>query len=121
MKTGESMAQFRAQPRLMTSVALSVRLGSFLKTSFRMLMMDGTLEDPPVTSTDAMSSRLIFASSSACRGGYLRVSNQRCALAASEQLILCRCGACTKACHRRLRGSIGQKVASPCCEVLLYQ
>ena len=65
LKMGDSMAQFSAQPRLMTSVAFRVRLGSFLKKSFRMLMMAGTLEEPPVTSTEAMSSRLIFASSSA--------------------------------------------------------
>jgi len=67
LKMGDSMAQFSAQPRLMTSVAFRVRLGSFLKKSFRMLMMAGTLEEPPVTSTEAMSSRLIFASSSACK------------------------------------------------------
>ena len=64
---GDSMAQLRAQPRLMTSVAFSVRLGSFWKASFRMPMMAGTLEDPPVTSTDATSSRLTPASFSACQ------------------------------------------------------
>ena len=64
---GDSMAQLRAQPRLMTSVAFSVRLGSFWKASFRMPMMAGTLEDPPVTSTDATSSRLTPASASACQ------------------------------------------------------
>lgn len=63
---GDSMAQLSAQPREMTSVAFSVLLGSFLKKSFRMAMMEGTREDPPVTSTDAMSSRGTPASSSAC-------------------------------------------------------
>ena len=66
LKMGDSMAQLSAQPREMTSVAFSVRLGSFLKKSFRMAMMEGTREEPPVTSTEAMFSRETPASSSAC-------------------------------------------------------
>lgn len=66
LKMGESMAQLRAQPRLMTSVALSVRLGSFLKKSRRLCSTAGTLEEPPVTSTDTTSPSPTFASSSAC-------------------------------------------------------
>lgn len=65
LKMGESMAQLSAQPRQTTSVALSVRLGSFLKKSRMVVSSAGTREDPPTTSTDAMSSREIFASSSA--------------------------------------------------------
>ena len=63
---GDSMAQLSAQPRQTTSVALSVRLGSFLKNSRIVVSRAGTLEEPPTTSTDAMSSKEIFASSSAC-------------------------------------------------------
>ncbi len=62
---GDSMAQLSAQPRQTTSVAFSVRLGSFLKKSRMVFSRDGTLEDPPITSTDAMSSEDSFASSSA--------------------------------------------------------
>ena len=69
LKMGESMAQLRAQPRLMDSVALSVRLGSFLKKSRRLCSTAGTRDDPPVTSTDDISPRPTFASSSACTTG----------------------------------------------------
>ena len=60
------MAQLSAQPRQTTSVALSVRLGSFLKKSRIVVSSAGTRDDPPTTSTDAMSSREIFACSNAC-------------------------------------------------------
>lgn len=65
LKMGDSMAQLSAQPRETTSVALSVRLGSLPKKSRRWVMSAGTREDPPVTSTLAMSPRLTLASSSA--------------------------------------------------------
>ena len=67
LKMGLSMAQLRAQPRDTTSLEFSVRPGSLLKNSCRMLRMAGTRELEPTASTEWISDISIPASATACR------------------------------------------------------
>mmetsp|Transcript_4019 Transcript_4019/g.11229 ORF Transcript_4019/g.11229 Transcript_4019/m.11229 type:complete len:242 (+) Transcript_4019:1364-2089(+) len=62
LNTGESMAHCRAQPRLTTSDAFSVRLGSLPKNPVSALKMAGTRAPQPTSSTEARSSRVRPAS-----------------------------------------------------------
>lgn len=63
---GDSMAQLRAQPREMHSLAFSVRDGSACSVSFRMASTAGTRELPPTISTLASWSGCSLASANAC-------------------------------------------------------